>query len=86
MINWIPTEECADWCLNQRIAIEYNIEITAVLFAGLSLVMLLTAELFKERGHPQIADILTSLAVTSLYIFFFVYFVVIKMGLYHYGF
>lgn len=79
-------EQCADWCINQSILIEYNIEMSAVLFVAIALISLLGSEALREMGHVKLADNLATVSTIALYIFFFIYFIVIRMGLYHYGF
>lgn len=84
-LNWIPTKECANWCTNQKISIDYNIEVTSVLLVSVSLILLVIAEWLQGTKYEKYSYFLMSLAMYPLYMFFFMYFIVMKMGLYHYG-
>ena len=79
------TQHCADWCVNQKISSNYNLELEVVLLVAIPLLLMLASEYFRETNHPRIADWCVSLSIYGLYIFFFAYFVIMRMGLYHYG-
>lgn len=85
-IGFIPQEDCANWCIEQSVTGFNNIEVGAVMFVAGALILLYVVEFFyeKESMREHIPKVVT-LAEVLLYIFFFVYFIVIRLRLYYYG-
>lgn len=89
-MNWtMPQKEtefdCNEWCIDQHVTGFNNMEYTSVFFIALALIMMFLYEICEEHDKlKKHSGKFISLAKTCIYIFFFVYFVVIKLRLYYY--
>lgn len=80
-----PDRECFEWALNQHVTIYNNMELTLTLFVAAALTMLIIYEYLNDNERlRRHAPAFVSHAKYLIYIFFFMYFVVIKMRLVHY--
>jgi hypothetical protein len=75
---------CFDWCAVQHVTGYNNIETGYVMFIAGALALLLLAEYFNEKENlRKYTMTAVYLAKLLIYIFFFAYFVVLKMRLYY---
>jgi len=87
ILQFMPSEECTQWCIGQHVTNYNNIEITAVMFVAGALLLLYGYEFFmmkdslRDKAHHFVY-----FSKLLLYIFFFMYFIIIRLRMYYYGF
>lgn len=82
---WQPDKSCFDWCTDQHVTYFSNLETKIIFLIVGILICLLIAEYFFEKENYKEAYKTISISKILIYIFFFVYIIVIKMGLYNYA-
>lgn len=79
------TQKCANWCVEQQLVFYNNLEISAISFVLLALFMLYIAEFCNEHERfKNHSPTFIYMAKVSMYIFFFVFFIVIKLRMYYF--
>lgn len=85
--QYIPTQKCADWCITNQVTNYNNMEIYAIIPVVISLTCIYIAEYCNEKEEfKMFSSTFYHMAKVSIYIFFFLFFVVIRLRLYYYGF
>lgn len=77
--------DCKEWCLEQHITGFNNIETLTVMFVAGALIMIVGYEFCQE--HEKLKKYSYHFIIYSkvlIYMFFFMYFIVLKLKLYHY--
>lgn len=83
---FIPTQECADWCIKNQIVNYNNMEVTTIMFVVCALFMIYAYEFFEtSQKLKEHSGYFIYLAKILIYIFFFMYFIVLKLRIYYYG-
>lgn len=86
VLYWRPDESCFDWCLNQKVTSYNNLELTSTLFVLGAILMIFIYEYLNEKENlRKYAPYFVFYAKILLYMFFFYYLVVIRLGMYQYG-
>lgn len=81
----ITPKECFNWCSVQHVTGYSNIETIYVMFVAGALLCLIAYETLNETENlKKYAHHFVYYAKILLYIFFFAYFVILKMRLYYY--
>lgn len=76
---------CFDWCVLQHVTGYNNIELGSVILIAVALLMLFIAEWCNESAkYKEHSGKFIYFAKLMIYIFFFVYFFVIRLRLYYY--
>lgn len=81
----ITSKECFNWCVVQKVTGYNNVETIYILFVAGALIMLIIYEMLEEsENHNKYAPQFIFYAKTLLYIFFFAYFIILKLRFYYY--
>lgn len=83
--EFIPSDSCIEWSTIQHVTAYNNIEFTYVMFVAGALMFLLAYEFCMEHEKTKkFAPKMAYFSKLMLYIFFFAFFVILKMRLYYY--
>lgn len=78
---FMPTQQCADWCIGQKVIGYNNLELQAAMVAASALLFIIAGEWLKEYPHMEkYAPFMFYMAKITLYFFFFIYFFYVKGG------
>lgn len=82
---YIPDDACYQWGLEQNVTAYLNIENYSLIPLAVSITCILLYELcIEHETMKDYAHFFVEYAKYGLYIFFFIYFVIIKMRLYYF--
>ncbi len=79
--NYIPSQQCFDWALDQHVTHSNNLEIGVVFFVFLAYVCINMYHTLKDTKYDSKALIFIYLAKMAMLIFFGAYILIIKLRL-----
>lgn len=84
-IGYQADKNCLDWCVPQHVINYNNMETYNLWFVASAMICIFCAEYFIYKNNIKVASFFIYVSKISIYIFFFVYFVILKLRLYYYA-